>query len=191
MKKPILPIDTMFAWDEARDNHHGVEPIFTSDEIVACVGSLADRLVQWFETEPVANVIMNGSLMFAADLTRAMSARGMVMEMDFMTMKKDRRAGTVDILTASERPVKGRDVLVIDDIYESGRTITLARQHFEALGAQSVTFVVLLDKSNGRPVLDKPDFTGFKCPDIFVIGYGMDIGFRYRELPFIGRLGQA
>lgn len=191
MSRKGPPVDLLFDWDRAGDNQHGVEPIFTSDEIVNRVEELAGALHRWFETEPVAMVVMNGAMMFAADLVRAMSARGTVMEMDFITVKKNRRAGTRDLIAAADRPVEDRDVLIIDDIFETGKTLSFARDHFLAQGAQSVTSVTLLDKSAGRQVLLKPDFIGFECPDIFVIGYGMDIGFRYRELPFIGRLGQA
>lgn len=180
-----------FDWDKAGDAHHGVEPVFTSDEIVAKVDDLASRLVRWFDDEPVAQVVMNGAMMFAADLTRAMSSRGCVMEMDFIHIKKDRRKDRVDLVAASALPVEGRDVLVIDDIFENGRTLSFVRDYFQALGAQSVTSVVLLDKSGGRVPNIRPDFVGFECPDIFVIGYGMDIAYKYRELPFIGKMGRA
>jgi len=180
-----------FDWGQAGDEHHGVEPVFTSDEILARVDELAAQLVRWFDEEPVAQVVMNGAMMFAADLTRAMSSRGCVMEMDFIHVKKDRRKDNVDLVAASELPVEGREVLVIDDIFENGRTLSFASNYFMAQGAQSVTSVVLLDKSGGRKTNIKPDFIGFECPDIFVIGYGMDIAYRYRELPFIGKMGRA
>ena len=191
MSRRTPPPDLFFDWDKAGDNHHGVEPIFTRDEIIARVDELAGQLDHWFESEPIVEVIMNGAMMFAADLVRAMSARGAVMEMDFIRLKKHRREGRVELLSASNLPVDGRDVLLVEDIFETGRTLAFARDHYLALGARSVTSVTLLDKSNNRKTLLQPDFIGFQCPDIFVIGYGMDIGFRYRELPFIGRLGQA
>ena len=184
-------MDYLFNWNRAGDAHHGIEPVFTADEIVTRVDELAGALARWFDTEPVAQVIMNGAMMFAADLTRAMSVRGCVMEMDFVRMNKDRDAGTVELVATSKLDVKGRDVLLIDDIFDTGRAIDLARHHFTEQGADSVTSVVLLDKSNGRETISRPDFVGFDCPDVFVIGYGMDIGYRYRELPFIGKMGQA
>ena len=184
-------MDHFFDWNKAGDAHHGIEPVFTADEIVAKVDDLASRLTRWFDTEPVAQVVMNGAMMFAADLTRAMSSRGCVMEMDFIRLERNRKEETVKLIAASELPVEGRDVLVIDDIFEHGRTLTFARDYFLALGAESVTSVVLLDKSAGRATNINPDFVGFECPDIFVIGYGMDIAYRYRELPFIGKMGRA
>lgn len=184
-------MEHFFEWDRAGDAHHGVTALFTADEIVVRVAELAATLVDWFEEEPVAQVIMNGAFMFAADLLRAMSSRGLVVEMDFIRLEKDRTAGTVDLIGASDRPVEGREVLIIDDIFETGHTLDRAREHFMSRGAAAVTSVILLDKSLGRKTVCQPDFTGFKCPDVFVIGYGMDVGHRYRELPFIGRMGQA
>jgi len=189
MKRPAPP--SFFDWNRADDAHRGIEPIFTADEIVNRVEEIADSLARWFDDEPVAHVVMNGAVMFATDLVRAMSSRGAVMEMDFLTVEKNRREGTRRLIAATNRPVHNRDVLVIDDIFETGRTLKLAREHFLALGASSVTFVALLDKSQGKVSDVAPDFTGFQCPDVFVIGYGMDVAYRYRELPYIGKMGRA
>ncbi|WP_374762875.1 phosphoribosyltransferase [Yunchengibacter salinarum] len=184
-------ISALHDWGRSEPSVHGVEPVHTAAEIAARVDELAASLTSWLEGEPVAQVIMNGAFMFAADLTRAMSARGSVVEMDFITLEKDRRAGTVSLLAASDRPVADRDVLIIDDIFETGHTLSYALDHYERLGAASVTSVVLLDKSAGRETVCRPDFTGFRCGDMFVVGYGMDVGHRFRELPFIGRMGSA
>lgn len=185
------PPGLLFDWRDADDNHHGIEPVFTAEEIMARVEELAGGLHRWFKTEPVVEVMMNGAMMFASDLVRSMSARGMVMEMDFIHVHKDRKAKTATVAAASNRPVDGRDVLLIEDVFETGQSLAVARDHYLGLGANSVTTIALLDKSAGKPTAITPDFIGFECPAIFVIGYGMDIGFRYRELPFIGRLGQA
>lgn len=184
-------MNPFFDWDKAGDAHHGIEPVFTADEIINKVDDLAARLTRWFDEEPVAQVLMNGAMMFAADLSRAMSIRGCVMEMDFIQVEKNRDTKEVNFTAASNLPVKGRDVLLIDDIFDDGGTLSFAHEHYTSLGAQSVTSVVLLDKSVGRTTNMRPDFVGFECPDIFVIGYGMDIAYRYRELPFIGKMGRA
>ena len=180
-----------FNWPDSDETHQGIEPIFTANDIQARIDELATVLARWFEDEPVAQVVMNGAFLFAADICRALSARGVVMEMDFLTVEKNRRTGERSLAFATNRPVADRDVLIIDDIFETGNTLAMATEHFTNLGASSVTSVVLLDKSNGKDVGIRPDYVGFDCPSVFVIGYGMDIGYRYRELPFIGKMGQA
>lgn len=184
-------MNPFFDWNKAGDAHHGIEPVFTADEIVNKVDDLAARLTRWFDEEPVAQVLMNGAMMFAADLSRAMSIRGCVMEMDFIQVAKNKQSGEAALTATSNLPVEGRDVLLIDDIFDDGGTLSFAHKYFTDAGASSVTSVVLLDKSGGRDTKIKPDFTGFECPDIFVIGYGMDVAYRYRELPFIGKMGRA
>ena len=139
----------------------------------------------------LADVVMNGAFVFAADLARALSNRGVVLEMDFIRLEKDRRAGKVSLIAANDRSVEGRDVLVIDGIFEHGKTLQYATDYFLKAGAANVTTCVLLDKSQGREVAVRPDYVGFESPDSFVVGYGLDLGHRYREVPFIARLGQA
>ncbi|WND03978.1 phosphoribosyltransferase family protein [Temperatibacter marinus] len=186
-------MDPFFDWGRAKNAHEGVEPLFTAGEIVERVEELATLLSKWMDDdeEPLAQVIMNGAVMFGADLVRALSSRGVVLEMDFIHMQRNSQAGTVDLIAASNRPVTGRHVLIIDDIFDTGRTLQKAKDHFYRLGADQVTSVVLLDKSNGKETATRPEYIGFECPNVFVIGYGMDIGFRYRELPFVGKLGTA
>src|SRR5947208_3464153 len=95
-------------------------------------------------------------------------------------------SGQVAILRDVESDVQGRDLLLIDDILESGRTLVFAKDLLMARGARRVLTAVLLEKPGKRAVTIKADFVGFTCPDLFVVGYGMDAGHRYRELPFVG-----
>lgn len=135
--------------------------------------------------------ILKGSFIFAADLIRAMHDAGMAPEVEFMmlsTYGAGTEAGEVKMLRDIDSDVKGRDVLLIDDILESGTTLTHARKVLMDRDANSVAIAVLLDKRTRRSVktpLDA-DFTGFECPDHFVVGYGMDVGHAFRELPFVG-----
>jgi len=92
----------------------------------------------------------------------------------------------VRILHDVESDVHGRDVLLIDDILESGRTLAYAKDLFAARGAKRVLTCVLLEKPGKRAVSLQPDFVGFVCPDLFVVGYGMDVAHAYRQLPFVG-----
>jgi hypoxanthine phosphoribosyltransferase len=97
----------------------------------------------------------------------------------------------VTIVRDADLDVAGRHVLVVDDILESGRTLAFAKDLFTARGAASVTTCVLLEKPGRRAVNVQADFKAFDCPPEFVVGYGMDVGHRYRELPYVGRLVQS
>jgi hypoxanthine phosphoribosyltransferase len=90
------------------------------------------------------------------------------------------------VLRDVESDVQGRDVLLIDDILESGRTLAFARDLLMARGAKRVLTICLLEKPGKRAVHIDADFVGFQCPDLFVVGYGMDMAHSFRELPFIG-----
>lgn len=135
--------------------------------------------------------ILKGSFIFAADLIRAMHDVGMAPEVEFMmlsTYGKGTTAGETRLVRDVDSDVAGRDVLLIDDILESGRTLTFARNLFTERGAKSVSVAVLLDKRIKRDA-DTPvdaEFVGFECPDHFVVGYGMDVAHAFRELPFVG-----
>ncbi len=86
--------------------------------------------------------------------------------------------------------VEGRNVLLVDDVLDSGRTMVFAKDLIAARGAKSIATCVLLDKVVPRAVNVAADFRAFECPDEFVVGYGMDVAHRYRELPFVGRVKQ-
>ncbi|MCZ8103784.1 MAG: hypoxanthine phosphoribosyltransferase [Burkholderiales bacterium] len=133
--------------------------------------------------------ILKGSFMFAADLIRAMHRSGLAPQVEFMHLSSYRAAtvssGQVAILRDVDSDVRDRDVLLVDDILESGRTIAFAKDLLAARGAR-VSTCVLLEKPGKRAVSVKPDFVGFVCPDLFVVGYGMDVAHSFRELPFIG-----
>jgi hypoxanthine phosphoribosyltransferase len=94
--------------------------------------------------------------------------------------------GHVTILKDIESDVTDRDVLLVDDILESGRTLAFAKDLLSARGARQVRLGVMLEKPHKRVVQIEADYVGFKCPDEFVVGYGMDVAHNYRELPFIG-----
>jgi hypoxanthine phosphoribosyltransferase len=99
---------------------------------------------------------------------------------------KTRSSGRVEVLRDIEADVRGRDVLLIDDILESGRTLRFAKELMYERGAKSVSLAVLLDKREKRKTDLEADYVGFECPDHFVVGYGMDVAYAFRELPFVG-----
>jgi Hypoxanthine-guanine phosphoribosyltransferase len=115
---------------------------------------------------------------------------GVAPEVEFIILSSYRAAttstGRVQILRDVESEVRGRDVLLIDDILESGRTLAFAKDLLAARGAARVLTCVLLEKPGKRAVKIDADFLGFCCPDVFVVGYGMDIAHAFRQLPFVG-----
>lgn len=133
--------------------------------------------------------ILKGSFMFAADLMRALHYAGLMPQVEFMHLSSYRDArissGQVVILKDVESDVRDRDILLIDDILESGRTIAFAKDLLAARGARVMT-CCLLEKPGKRAVSINADFVGFVIPDKFVVGYGMDVAHSYRQLPFIG-----
>ena len=169
-----------------------IEPLFRADQIMKRVEAIADLIAAEGGGPYLVEIILNGAVMFGADLTRALSRRGVAIEMDFIALSSYGRdmesSGTVELAAEARGAIKDRTVLIIDDILETGRTLEFARDYFLDRGAAHVLICVLLDKSLGKEVRVKPDFTGFACPDEFVVGYGMDHAYRYRELPFIGRM---
>jgi hypoxanthine phosphoribosyltransferase len=109
-----------------------------------------------------------------------------------MTLSSYRKArtssGQVTILRDMDLEVRDRNVLIVDDVLDSGRTLAFAKDLISARGAKSIRTCVLLDKHAKRAVNLEPDYCAFDCPDTFVVGYGMDVAHRYRELPFVGRV---
>ena len=134
--------------------------------------------------------VLKGSFMFAADLIRALHRAGLSPQVEFIHLSSyragTRSTGKVEILRDVESNVRGRDVLLVDDILESGRTVVFAKDLLMARGAKRVLTAVLLEKPGKRAVAIAADFVGFTCPDVFVVGYGMDIAHNYRQLPFVG-----
>jgi hypoxanthine phosphoribosyltransferase len=169
-----------------------VEVIFSPGQISARLETLALEIAA-AKLEPLLVVaVLKGSFVFAADLIRAMHKTGLEPEVDFLTLssyKKSRvSSGTVDILRDLDLPVEGRNVLLVDDVLDSGRTLVFAKDLLSARGAKSVRTCVLLDKQVTRAVNVGADFRAFLCDDVFVVGYGMDAGHRFRELPYVGRV---
>lgn len=164
--------------------------LFTADEIAARVRALAGEIAATMGRDPLIVPILKGSFIFAADLLRALHEAGVEPDMDFISLSSygagTQSLGEVRILRDMEASVRDRDVLLVDDILESGRTLAFAKDLMTARGARQVRSCVLLDKPGKLAVSMKADFTGFECPDRFVVGYGMDVAHAWRQLPFVG-----
>jgi len=171
-----------------------VEVLFDAQTIANRNRELAAEIVAAQPERLVVISILKGSFVFAADLIRAMHDAGLAPEVEFITLSSYRDArvssGQVTVLRDIDSDVRGRDVLLIDDILESGRTLAFAKDLLAARGARRVLVCVLLEKPHKRVVQVTADFVGFQCPDYFVVGYGMDVSHAYRQLPFIGHIPQ-
>jgi len=171
---------------------HRIEVLFSAKAVAERVDTIAREIAAIGLDNPLVVSILTGSFVFAADLLRALNRSGLAPEVDFLTLSSYQRGtrslGQVDILRDVSVDVTGRNIILIDDILDSGRTLAFAKDLLSARGARSVTTCVLLDKDIPRTVSVAADFAAFRCPDVFVVGYGMDIAHRYRELPFVGRV---
>jgi hypoxanthine phosphoribosyltransferase len=169
-----------------------IETIFSADQIHDRLQSLAVEIATRRPENLLIIPILKGSFVFAADLLRALYAAGLALEVDFLTLSSYRKSrsssGQVSILRDLDLDVQGRHVILIDDVLDSGRTLAFAKDLIAARGATRIETCVLLDKKAPRAVSIEADYCAFTCPNVYVVGYGMDVAHRYRELPFVGRL---
>ena len=171
-----------------------IQTVFSAGQISARIGGLAEEIGKQAPANLLVVAILKGSFIFAADLIRALHAGGLHPEVDFLMLSSygagTRSSGQIAVLRDVEVDLTGRWVLLVDDVLESGRTLAHAKAMLDARGVERVATCILLDKPVTRAQPITPDFTGFACPNTFVVGYGMDLDHKYRELPFIGRIVQ-
>lgn len=172
-----------------------VDILFSADDIAARVDSLGREIAAHVDRDCLVIAVLKGSFVFCADLIRALHRAGLHPQIDFLTLSSYGTAttstGAVKITRDISDDVRGKDVLLVDDILESGRTLAFAKSLLEGRGAKSVSLCVFLNKPNKRKVAIEADHVGFQCPDRFVVGYGLDYAHYYRELPFVGILRQG
>jgi hypoxanthine phosphoribosyltransferase len=186
MKEPSRPADAPPA---------DIRVIYSAEEIAERIDALAAAVKLAGLERLLVVPVLTGSFIFAADLIRALYRAGVSPEVDLLSLSSYRKStsssGKVTILRDIELDVRDRNVLIVDDILESGRTLAFAKDLIAARGAHRVLTCVLLDKKVKRAVQIEADFLAFECPNVFVVGYGMDMAYRYRELPFVGQVMRA
>jgi len=168
-----------------------IEILFTQEEIARRNSELAKEIASSEPDNPLVIAILKGSFVFAADLIRAMHGAGISPEVEFISISSygaGTEAGKPTILRDVETDVKDRNLYIIDDILESGGTLAFTKNLMETRGAKSVSLIAMLDKPIKRKADINADFVGFECPDKFMVGYGMDVGHAFRELPYIGEV---
>lgn len=168
-----------------------IKELIGAAEIESSIQRVADKIDQSFEASfesPLLVIcVLKGAFVFAADLVRRMS---LPCEIEFVRLSSygasTESSGKIDFVESIKVDVKGREVLVVEDIVDTGLTMTALRKDLRERGAKRVSIASFLDKKARREVPLDVDFKAFDVGDEFVVGYGLDFDQRYRELPFVG-----
>lgn len=166
------------------------EVLISEEQLQLKARELGETLTRDYEGKyPLAIGVLKGAMPFMGDLMKRFDG---YVEMDFMDVSSYGNAtvssGEVKIVKDLNASVEGRDLLIIEDIIDSGLTLSYLVDLFKYRKANSIKIVTLLDKPTGRKVDLKADYIGFEVPDAFVVGYGLDYAEKYRNLPYIGIL---
>ena len=166
------------------------EVLYSEEEISAVVKDLGAQLTKEYEGKnPLVIGVLKGAVMFMTDLSRAMDCD---LELDFMDVSSYgagmESSGDVKILKDLDTTVDGRNLLIVEDIIDTGRTLSYLIEIFKYRKAKSIKVVTLMDKKERRVVDLEADYIGINVPNEFVVGYGLDFNEKYRNLPYIGIL---
>jgi hypoxanthine phosphoribosyltransferase len=166
--------------------------MFSEAELAWRVEALAREVSAVMPRDLTLVALLKGSFVFAADLLRALGRAGLTPRVDFLRVSsyglERQSSGSVQFLGPAPAEVAGRQLLLVDDIVDTGRSLDFARNLLLREGAGSVRTCVLLDKPSRREVETPVDFRGFTVEDVFLVGYGIDFAQDYRYLPFVGAI---
>jgi len=166
-----------------------LEIMYSADEIAARVAELGEQITNEYADKDLVLIgVLKGSCIFMADLMRKIDLK---LSIDFMAVSSYKdgtvSTGDVEILKDLTNPIRGKDVIVCEDIVDTGLTLFRLTEILESKGANSIKIATLLDKPEPRIKTElKIDYCGFQIPNKFVVGYGLDAAGRWRNLPFIG-----
>lgn len=164
-----------------------IKPFITESAIAAKVAELGQRLAaDYADLDPVVVSISNGAMIFTADLIRRMPIPLSLDSIMVGSYESNRRGALHDFRSRLKIPLKGRHVLIVDEILDSGNTLSRVRDAIAAEQPADIKICVLLDKQCVRENAINADYSGFEIPDLFVVGYGLDYDERCRNLPYIG-----
>ena len=166
---------------------YSIKPYISEEDILKRVEELAKEIDKDFEGEEVLLIgLLRGSVVFLSDLCRKLKTAD---TLDFMVVSSYgmESSRNVKIIKDLEENVKGRNVLIVEDIIDTGNTLKKVKEIIETREPKKIKIVTLLDKPERREVDDiEVDYVGFKIPDEFVVGYGIDFAQKYRTLPYVG-----
>ena len=164
-----------------------LEPLFSGEQIQARIAELGAEIARDYAgRNPLLLGVLKGAFIFLSDLMRACDLR---LGVEFMAISSygeaTRSSGEVKIVKDLDVPIEGRDILIVEDIVDTGLTLSYLMANLRSRGAQSVKLAALLNKQERRIREVQIDYLGFTIPDHFVVGYGLDFAERYRNLPYI------
>ena len=164
--------------------------LLSEEEIKARAQEMGDELYDAFQDKnPMFVGVLNGCFIFMADLVRAAQLKS---ELEFIGVSSyknsTKSSGVVQITRDLQRDISGRNIIIVEDILDSGNTLAFLKNYLMTKGAASITIATLLDKPARREKPIKADYVGFVVPDEFVVGYGLDYAQQYRNMPYIGVL---
>ena len=164
--------------------------LLSEEEIKTRVREMGDELYDAFQDKnPMIVGVLNGCFIFMADLVRAAQLKS---ELEFIGVSSyknsTKSSGVVQITRDLQRDISGRNIIIVEDILDSGNTLAFLKNYLMTKGAASITIATLLDKPARREKPIKADYVGFVVPDEFVVGYGLDYAQQYRNMPYIGVL---
>lgn len=168
-----------------------IEKVLISEEqIMTRINQMAKEIDNDYKgREPLMLSVLSGSFMFASDLMRAVSIPvGISFIFAASYGSRTTSSGNVEIHTGKGFDPVGKDIIIVEDIVDSGRTLSRIKQSLIEQGAKSVELCTFLDKPSRRVVDIDVKYTGFEVPDEFVVGYGLDFNYKYRQYPFVGVL---
>ncbi len=161
--------------------------LFTREELAEKNRQLGEKISEDYRDKDLLVVsLLKGAFVFTADLVREIEVP---VEIDFMTTSsyghEEESTGKVKLISDINTAVEGRDILIVDDIMDSGYTMEKVRDYLASKNPKSIKICTMLDKPSRRQVDLEPDYVGFSIPDLFIVGYGLNYEDHYRNIPYI------
>lgn len=164
-----------------------ISVLISEEEVEQRIGEMGEEISREYTGREVHLIcVLKGGVFFMTELAKRITVP---VTMDFMAVssyKGTQSTGEINIVKDLEQSIEGKDVLVVEDIVDTGRTLSILLQLFKERGASSVKLCTLLNKPEGRVTQIDVDYECFSVPDKFVVGYGLDYNQKYRNLPYIG-----
>lgn len=164
--------------------------LISEEQIAARIAQLGEQISRDYQGKNLLLIsVLKGSVVFMADLMRAIT---IPMQIDFMSVSSYgsgvKTSGVVKIIKDLDQPIAGYDLLIVEDILDSGLTLSYLSEILQSRGPKSMRLVTLLDKPERRQIEVETHYVGFTIADEFVVGYGLDFNEKYRNLPYVGVL---